>query len=210
MFRHDDDGTDVVTKVTRARGANRVSMGTAMPCMAKSLKRLIGVTVMTPSRIAGKTSDMSKSLAHLTSRANMAIWSFITHQTHALGGITGMQASGLLLIRDGNGVTSIDLARQYKVQPSSITGLVDRLVKKGLVVRVPSGNDRRVAHLRATNDGIALADQLWSVFDRSIELLMDGIGAVDREILRNCLRRITLNACAVEEVHGLRAEEMIE
>jgi DNA-binding MarR family transcriptional regulator len=185
-------------------------MGTAMPFMAKSLKRLIGVTVMTPSLTEDKTSDMSKSLAHLTSQANMAIWSFITRHTYALGGITGMQASGLLRIRDGNGVTSIDLARQYQVQPSSITGLVDRLVKKGLVVRVPSGDDRRVAHLRATNSGMALADQLWSVFDRSIELLMDGIGASDREVLRNGLRRITLNARAVEEANDLHAKEVID
>ncbi|RDS86683.1 MarR family winged helix-turn-helix transcriptional regulator [Dyella psychrodurans] len=178
--------------------------------MAKNLKHLIGVTVMIPSRAACHVSDLSQSLAHLTGRANMAIWSFITQHTYALGGITGMQASVLLLVRDRSDVTSIDLARQYKVQPSSITGLVDRLVQRGLVVRVPSDHDRRVAYLRATDDGAALADQLGPLFDTTMESLTDGIRDADLAIFQNCLKHIALNARAAEEAASLHAEGMAD
>lgn len=163
---------------------------------------------MTASQTIGHLSDLSQSLAHLTGRANMAIWSFITQHTYALGGITGMQASVLLLIRDRSDVTSIDLARLYKVQPSSITGLVDRLVQKGLAVRVPSDHDRRVAYLRATNAGAALADQLGPVFDTTIESLTDGIRDTDLAIFQKCLKHIALNARVVEEESCLNAVGM--
>jgi len=155
--------------------------------------------MMTLLRTADFASDLSQSLAHLTSRANMAIWLFINHHTAAHGGITGMQASVLQLVTDGRDVTSIDLARLYKLQPSSITGLIDRLVKKGLVVRVPSGDDRRVSYLRATSEGEALADQLRPVFDKSIESLTDGISHDDLAVFRHCLKHIALNARAAEE-----------
>ncbi|GLQ49891.1 MarR family winged helix-turn-helix transcriptional regulator [Dyella flava] len=164
---------------------------------------------MTLLRIADLASDQPQSLAHLTSRANMAIWLFITHHTEALGGITGMQASVLQLVTSCRGVTSIEIARLYKLQPSSITGLVDRLVKKGLVLRVPSDDDRRVAYLRATSEGEALAAQLQAVFDKSIGSLTDGISDGDLAIFRHCLKHIALNARAAEEAGSPGANDLV-
>ncbi|MBU9640070.1 hypothetical protein KTF20_32145 [Burkholderia multivorans] len=37
--------------------------------------------------------DFPHSLLHVMSRANVAMWQFVTHKTYATGGITGMQAS---------------------------------------------------------------------------------------------------------------------
>jgi len=63
----------------------------------------------------------------------MAIWQLITQRTSLLGGLTGMQASVLLLLACRQSMTSVDLVREYKLYPSGITRLIDRLVSRGLV-----------------------------------------------------------------------------
>ena len=46
-----------------------------------------------------------------------------------------------------------DLAAQRHCDPSNITGLVDRLEDKGLVVRSPHPTDRRVKRVELTTEG---------------------------------------------------------
>lgn len=144
--------------------------------------------------------ELSRSLAHLTGRTNMAIWRYITHQTYALGSVTGMQASVLLFLQGQQNLTSNALARHYRLRPSAITRLVDRLEKQGLVARIPSGNDRRVAYIRATDKGEALAAEIAPVFDRSVEVLLDGLAPREVKTLCSCLRHILLKARAEEEI----------
>ena len=75
-------------------------------------------------------------------------------------GLTGSQ-SGVLrcLIQDGP-QSSAELSRQLHVTPSNITGIIDRLEKKGLVERIRKEGDRRIAIIKLTEDGEALSKQL--------------------------------------------------
>ena len=75
-------------------------------------------------------------------------------------GLTGSQ-SGVLrsLIQDGP-QSSADLSRQLHVTPSNITGIIDRLEKKGLVERIRKEGDRRVAIIQLTEAGETLSQQL--------------------------------------------------
>ena len=75
-------------------------------------------------------------------------------------GLTGSQ-SGVLrsLIQEGP-QSSADLSRQLHVTPSNITGIIDRLEKKGLVERIRKEGDRRIALIELTEKGEALSQQL--------------------------------------------------
>ena len=75
-------------------------------------------------------------------------------------GLTGSQ-SGVLrcLIQDGP-LSSAELSRQLHVTPSNITGIIDRLEKKGLVERIRKEGDRRIALIELTEKGEALSRQL--------------------------------------------------
>jgi DNA-binding MarR family transcriptional regulator len=148
------------------------------------------------------TIDLPHSLAHLMGQTNTAIWRFITQKTHAMGGITGMQASVLLLLTCRRSTRLIDLAREYNLCTSVVTRLVDRLVRTGLVERVPSERDRRVTYLQTTRAGKKTASRLPSIFARAFETLLDGMEKRDVDTLRRCLGHMLLNARASDESSG--------
>lgn len=52
------------------------------------------------------------------------------------------------------------MSRELYVTPSNITGIIDRLEKKGLVQRVRKEGDRRVALITLTQAGEQLSSQL--------------------------------------------------
>jgi len=74
------------------------------------------------------------------------------------GGITPSQLSALAtLVRDGRHTTG-DLAAAERVQPPTITRIVDALVDAALVERVSDSDDRRVTWVEATPAGLALVE----------------------------------------------------
>lgn len=62
-----------------------------------------------------------------------------------------------MLLRDGSMPIS-RLAKGLIVEPSTVTGVVDRLEQKGLVRRTRQGTDRRVVTIELTQTGRTLAE----------------------------------------------------
>jgi DNA-binding MarR family transcriptional regulator len=88
-------------------------------------------------------------------------------------GVTSMQYQALVAIRtceDAEGMNMNGLAAYLGVRHNSAVGLVNRLQALGLVVRLRSDRDRRVAHLRLTPDGEV---SLRKLVDAHREALMD-------------------------------------
>jgi DNA-binding MarR family transcriptional regulator len=63
------------------------------------------------------------------------------------------QLSALQMIQDDETTTLGDVARRLMVTPAVVTGLIDRLEKRGYVRRIASTGDRRRVHLGLTNAG---------------------------------------------------------
>jgi len=57
------------------------------------------------------------------------------------------------LQRHGDGLTMSQLSGELRVSNGNVTGIVDRLVEEGLVVRIPVLNDRRATTVRLTGKG---------------------------------------------------------
>ena len=72
--------------------------------------------------------------------------------------LTTRQASILASCDIGEATTMHDLAKIYNLEPSSITRLVERLVKKGLLSRKRSKSDRRQVTIEITPQG---KKRLW-------------------------------------------------
>src|SRR6266566_5247051 len=74
---------------------------------------------------------------------------------HAPEDITPSQLSALsVIVRDGR-LTLRQLAEAERVQPPTVTRVVDMLEQKGLALRIPSEEDRRVAFVEPTAAGRA-------------------------------------------------------
>jgi DNA-binding MarR family transcriptional regulator len=70
-------------------------------------------------------------------------------------GLTGSQFDVIATLGDTGGMTCKELSEQTLVTKGTLTGVLDRLEKKGLIERVPSREDRRSTIIRLTPKGDA-------------------------------------------------------
>ena len=85
-----------------------------------------------------------------------------------------------------------DLASDLQVTLATATGLVDRLVERGMVVRESQPDDRRVVICRLSDDGLQAVSGIWeSARNNTRDLLMSvdsGQLEMLTEVLENILR----------------------
>jgi DNA-binding MarR family transcriptional regulator len=96
--------------------------------------------------------------------------------------------------------TMHELARFLDLDKSSVTGLVDRAERRGLVTRTPSTADRRAVQVSLTDQGRALITQAATRFDTDITTLLTRLPPRDRQTLTTLVTRL-LTAHA--EDHGI-------
>lgn len=77
----------------------------------------------------------------------------------------------LLLLLGNRDVTPKRLARALRVSPPNVTVLIDRLVDRALVQRIPSPTDGRVTLLQLTDAGAELARRA----ERASRTMEDGL-----------------------------------
>lgn len=110
--------------------------------------------------------------------------------------ITHAQGSMLLMLNSGNYSTAAELSRELYIDSASITRMVDRLEKRGLIQRMPRGDDRRVVNLRLTEEGVTLADQLPDLYVDVLNQSFAEFSGDDVNILRTLLRKLLYGAAS--------------
>lgn len=95
--------------------------------------------------------------------------------------LTGPQSSVLRSLVKYGSLSSASLSRRLYVTPSNITGIIDRLEKKGLVERVKKEGDRRVALITLTEKGADLSRRLPDPIEKR---LIYGLADLSQEHVR--------------------------
>jgi DNA-binding MarR family transcriptional regulator len=85
-----------------------------------------------------------------------------------------------------------ELSTMLGLEKSSLTGLVDRAVRSGLVRREPDPLDRRAVRVALTAEGTATAGEFYPDTTVRMEALTDGMGTAERERLAALLERVLL------------------
>ncbi|MET9262122.1 MarR family transcriptional regulator [Amycolatopsis sp. NPDC004079] len=104
--------------------------------------------------------------------------------------LSGGRFAALLAISETRGITPARLSEELEVKRATVTGLVDGLVKRGLVVRGGDEADRRVQTLTATSDGERRVQVVLPLVEQWLGGLISG---VDRETAWPLLSRIHRN-----------------
>jgi DNA-binding MarR family transcriptional regulator len=102
----------------------------------------------------------------------------------------------LLSLYPEDGCAQSDLAEKMCVQPATITKMLDRLVKNGLVERRPDTEDQRVSRVYLTQEGRALQHpiaQAWQVLE---EASFANLSLEERILLRRLLMQVNQNLSA--------------
>ena len=87
--------------------------------------------------------------------------------------------------------TMIELARLLDLDKSSVTGLVDRAARRGLVTRVPSPDDRRAVTVTLTDAGRLLVSTAASLFAADVTTLLGQLAPRDRAALSRLISRVS-------------------
>lgn len=105
-------------------------------------------------------------------------------------GVTGPQRLVLRVVGLFPGVSAGDLATILHVHPSTLTGVIQRMVTQGLLVRAADPRDRRRAILRLTRRGSRANATRRATVESSVAEALDGVRTQDREAARRVLERL--------------------
>ena len=83
-----------------------------------------------------------------------------------------------------------DLGERLFIQPPSVTGVVDRLEREGLVARSQSDDDLRVRRVRLTDEGRAMIERVLAVHAREIQAIMSGLTVRQQAALARLLDQL--------------------
>jgi DNA-binding MarR family transcriptional regulator len=86
-----------------------------------------------------------------------------------------------------------ELGVMLRLVKSSLTGLVDRTERNGLVQRQPDPQDTRAVRVALTPQGSRLAEEFYVEACRRIEKLSVGLSATERDRLAALLGRVVLD-----------------
>jgi len=102
-------------------------------------------------------------------------------------GLLTQHYQAMLILRacpEGLTVSINDLARQLMIKHNSAVGLVDRLVKEGLVRRMVSATDRRKVELQLSARGRQVLAKLAATHRRELERIGPELKRLIAEVLR--------------------------
>jgi MarR family transcriptional regulator, lower aerobic nicotinate degradation pathway regulator len=94
-----------------------------------------------------------------------------------------------------------ELAKLLELDKSSVTGLVDRAERRGLVERVPSTTDRRAVLVRLTDGGRALVFEAAARFETDVSRLLALLPARDSRALSGSISRLLVAHAATQGVN---------
>jgi len=109
-------------------------------------------------------------------------------------GITRAQARAIAYIRRFSGVTQVELAEYLSIGRMAMTGLLDRMESKGLVVRKGDPSDLRVNRVYLTKSALALGPDMESIARELHATSLAGVTSRDLRSTVATLRRILHNA----------------
>jgi DNA-binding MarR family transcriptional regulator len=88
------------------------------------------------------------------------------------------------------GMKIADLGRCAGLEPSTMTGVIDRMERDGLVLREDDPEDRRAQNIRLTDEGSGIRKDVLAVMDSALSEAFNGIGAGALEELKDVLRKV--------------------
>lgn len=140
----------------------------------------------------------SEPLGHLLSRICR-----LTHaRMYALVGQIGLHRGQSLVLKalwGQNGLTHSELADLLFVRPATMTNMIKRMEKTGLVERRPDKDDQRVSRVYLTEAGYEIQEpvqQIWMNFESRV---FQGLAPDELAILRRSFEQIQSNLMQLDE-----------
>ena len=104
--------------------------------------------------------------------------------------ITGPQLIALLAIAEKGPLTLATIAKEIHLSPSTLVGVVDRLVEKGYVIRERSTKDRRQVNISVTEEGASFAGDAPSPLQETLAEALNELSTGEQATISRSLEQI--------------------
>lgn len=132
---------------------------------------------------------------YLISRTTLMATAVLSRALAAAGvpDVRPAYVGALMVLWNEDDLTAAELARLAGLEPSSLTGLLDRMARAGLIDRHPDPHDRRALRIRLTAHGCACEPAVRGVIEDTIGRASQGISELDIERAMGVLRQVLEN-----------------
>lgn len=125
--------------------------------------------------------------------ANQAISMFEANAHRSAGsGLTTSQANVLFTLGNTDGLTCADIGAATLITKGTLTGVIDRLIAKGLVERWEDAYDARRTIIALTSKGERLFQKTFPDHVALLKSRVDGLSVADQQQLTRALEQIEL------------------
>jgi DNA-binding MarR family transcriptional regulator len=127
-------------------------------------------------------------------------------------GISGTQWGVLRVLQraEGEGLEGLrlmDLGQRLVIKPPSVTGIVDRLERLGLVTREAAVTDLRAKQVRLTAKGRNLLTRVLQHHPEQIHKVMAGLTEMEQDELQRLMKQLTTHLQSLEMQDAVYTEE---
>jgi DNA-binding MarR family transcriptional regulator len=134
-------------------------------------------------------------LYYLVSRVTLVTTSVLKRELAASGvdAVTPAYLGVLMSLWIEDGLNVVELGRRAGLEPSTMTGLLDRMERDGIVVRQPHPVDRRAQRVSLTKEGNRLRQPVLEAVERTLGKATRGFSEKQLTTAREFLRGFLAN-----------------
>jgi len=116
-------------------------------------------------------------------------------------GITRSAINVLTILRstEGRGCGQQELSRLLLVSRANVTGLIDGLIRKGLVQRTPDESDRRACIVKISQKGERLLDSILPQYHIRISKIYSALNNAEKKIFNRVMGKLRITLDALEK-----------
>jgi len=111
-----------------------------------------------------------------------------------VGEVRPAYLGALFALWQQNGLKVVELGRRSGLETSTMTGLIDRMERDGLVERRDDENDRRVQRIHLTDKGREVMHPALQAVDRVLAGVFQGIPEEDISRTTDVLKQVLANS----------------
>lgn len=136
--------------------------------------------------------DINDMPGHLIRRFQQIAVAIFHAEVGAAGfDLTPVQYAALDRVKTHPGIDQATLAGLIAYDRTTITGVVDRLVQKGLLTRQVSDTDRRARVLAITDEGTKALDRIQPAVEQAQKIMLTGLTDDEAETFVHLLSKAT-------------------
>jgi DNA-binding MarR family transcriptional regulator len=153
-----------------------------------------------PSEIKPEVDQVLEAILYLYTESRR-----LTKELARRAELTGPQLTVIKMLQAVGDLSLSELSERIRAQNSTVTGIIDRMEREGLVVRSRSTEDRRVVHIKLTDKGARIAREIDV---EPMEVLRDALAGLSPGESRDLMRILTKIARRVQTI--VKRDGMLE